>query len=474
MTLTKILKDKYFWIITTLITLITFLHYSNLLAEWEIHVFFRKLYYIPIILSSFKYRLKGGLISSIIISLLYAPHLLIFGNRITITLINQYLEIALFLAIGCITGRLVELDYEKQKSLEKKVFEITKLQNYTTNIVDSINSGIVSIDINYNITSINKEGKNILELQDDDDLEINIVDMLNDKSFVNILNQVKIQKQQFTNMKTHVDISGEEKFLIVSVLPLLNILDKLQGFVIILQDRSREKHLEAQAVRSDRLATIGELASGIAHEIRNPMGIIKTISQTLIEDQENEELEEGLDIIVKEVDRANRVIDGILNFANPNDSDIKEVSLNKTLEEVVLIANSYVKKQDISINLNLNQEITILADKEKLMQVFINLIINSVQAMPDGGSIRINTEAKENGVNISVIDTGIGIKKSDIKKIYDPFFTTKETGVGLGLSISDRIIQDHDGYMIMDSILGQGTQVDIYLPVIREAGDRFD
>lgn len=472
MTFTKVLKDKYFWVISILIALITFLHYSNLLAEWEIHIFFRKLYYIPIILSSFKYRLKGGLISSIIISLLYAPHLSIFGSNLNIALINQYLEIALFLTIGFITGRLVEMDYEKQKSLEKKVVEITKLQNYTKNIVDSINSGVISTDINFNITSINKEGKDILGL--DDDIEINIVEVLNDKDVIDILNQVKVQKQQFTNIKTTINISGEEKFLLLTISPLLNIVGKVQGIVIIMQDKSREKYLEAQAVRSDRLASIGELASGIAHEIRNPMGIIKTISQTLLEEQEKEDMEEGLEIIIREVDRANKVINGILNFAKPNNSEIKEISLNQTLEEVVLITNNYASKQNISIELNINREINILADKEKLMQVFINLIFNAVQAMPNGGRITINTETKEGGVNISFIDTGIGIKKPDMKKVFDPFFTTKDKGVGLGLSISDRIIQDHNGYMLIDSILGEGTRVDIYLPEVREEGDKFE
>lgn len=464
----KILKDRYFWIILLLILIITILHYSNLMSEWEVHLFYRKLYYVPIILSSFRYRLKGGLISSIIISMLYAPHLLMFGNELSITMINQYLEIVLYLTIGFITGRLVELDYKKQKLLENKVIEITKLQNYTKNIVDSINSGVISTDSNFFITSINRIGKDILGINEKE--EINITDILNDKNLVDILNQVKIQKLQFTDIKASINIDGEDKFLSITVLPLFNILDKVQGLVIIIQDKSREKNLEAQTVRADRLVAVGELASGIAHEIRNPMGIIKTISQTLLEESDEKDLSEGLEIIVKEVDRANKVINGILNFAKPSDNEMKEVSLNELFKEVDLITDKYLSANNANMELLIGHDINIVADKEKLKQVFINLIFNGVQAMGKGGKISVTTDLREKGVNISFKDTGTGIKKENLKKVFDPFFTTKEKGVGLGLSVSDRIIQDHNGYLVVDSIEGEGTQIDIYLPMQQEVG----
>ncbi|OLS01978.1 sporulation kinase E [Tissierella creatinophila DSM 6911] len=464
----NILKDRYFWIITLLILIITGLHYSNLMSEWEIHIFYRKLYYIPIILSSFRYRLKGGLISSILISILYAPHLLMFGGVVSITMINQYLEITLYLAIGFITGKLVELDYRKQKLFENKVIEITKLQNYTKNIVDSINNGVISTDTNFFITSINRKGEDILGIDEKD--EINITNILNDKNVLDILNQAKEQKLQFTNIKTNINVDGEDKFLSITVLPLFNILNKVQGLVIIIQDKSREKNLEAQTVRADRLVAVGELASGIAHEIRNPMGIIKTISQTLLEESDEKDLTEGLEIIVKEVDRANKVINGILNFAKPPDNEMKEISLTELFKEVVLITDKYLSTNNANMELSIGQDVNIEADKEKLKQVFINLIFNGVQAMDKGGKIFVTTELREKGVNISFKDTGRGIKKENLKKVFNPFFTTKEKGVGLGLSVSDRIIQDHNGYLAVDSIEGEGTQIDIYLPMQQKAG----
>lgn len=459
----KIFKEKEFWLITSLILLITFFHYSNIMSEWEIHTFYRKLYYIPIILSCFRYRLKGGLISSIVVSILYAPHLLFYNEGINISLINQYLEILLFLTIGFITGRLEELDYKKQKSLESKIIEITKLQNYTKNIVESINSGVISTDKDFIIKSANKEAEKNLG---NSKLEgINIRSILKKQDVIDGLNQAKIQKIHLSQIKTEIIVDNEEKYLDINISPLLDIGQRVQGLVIIIHDKSMEKHLEAQAIRADRLATVGELASGIAHEIRNPMGIIKTISQTLHEEDSHEDIMEGLQIIVKEIDRANNVIQTLLNFAGPGDNKKEEIWLNELLEEVILIINKYVKNHNIDIEVLLDREVSIIGDNEKLKQVFINVILNGVQSIISDGIITIKTEVRNDGININFKDTGIGIEIENLNKLFNPFFTTKEKGTGLGLSISNRIIQDHKGYITIDSIVGQGTSVDIYLPM---------
>jgi signal transduction histidine kinase len=458
----NIIKDKFLWVISLLITIITFLHYSDLMAVWELHIFYRKLYYIPIILASFRYRLKGGLVASIIISILYAPHIIFFNTEINIALINQYLEIMLFLSIGVITGWLVEGDYKKQKLLEKNVVEITKLQNYTRNIVDSIDSGVLATDINLDITALNKEGEKILGVQDVIGVSVSTIF---DNIIIDILNQTKLQKIRYLNAKTIIKVGSEEKYLKLTVSPLLNILNKIQGLVIVIQDYSSEKYLEAQTARADRLSAVGELASGIAHEIRNPMGIIKTISQTLQSEDDHESIVEGLAIIVKEIDRANKVIQTLLNFARPDTNIIEEVNVNELVEEVLLIINKYANKKNIEIHFKNDKAIIIQGDKEKLKQVFINIILNSIQSMEDGGLISINTEASDSGVNISFKDTGIGITKENLSKIFNPFFTTKEQGTGLGLAVSNRIIQDHNGYITIDSAVNKGTMVVLYLPV---------
>lgn len=457
----NIFKDKSIWVISSIILFITFLHYSNLMAEWELHTFYRKLYYIPIILAAFRYRLKGGIISSIVTTILYAPHILLLNTDFTIGLINQYLEISLFLSIGFITGWLVEGNYKNQMLLEHNIIEITKLQNYTRNIVDSIESGVLATDTNLNITALNKVGEKILGVNNI--IGSNVSRLFDDK-IIDILNQTKLQKVRYLNAQTTINIGGEEKYLRLTISPLLNSLDKIQGLIIVIQDYSEEKFMEAQTARADRLSAVGELAAGIAHEIRNPMGIIKTISQTLQAEDDHESIMEGLDIIVKEVDRANKVIKTLLNFARPDTNAIEEVEINKLIEEVLLIINKYASKNNIEIDFEKDREAIIMGDTEKLKQVFINIILNSIQSMENGGWIKINTEVSDIGVNISFKDTGIGISKENLNKIFNPFFTTKDQGTGLGLSVSNRIIQDHRGYMTVDSIENKETLVAIFLP----------
>lgn len=460
--LKRTLNNKNTWIIVSLLIIITFLHYSNLAAVKEIHNFYRMLYYIPIILASFKYRLKGGLIISIVVSLLYAPHIFLFTTEISIALVNQYLEIMLFLTIGFITGWLVEGDYKKQKLLENNIVEITKLQNYTRNIVDSIDSGVLVTDTNLLVTALNREGEKILGVRDAIGSNVSTIF---DGNIIDILNQTKLQKFKYIDVKTVIKVEDEEKYLKLTVSPLLNILDKIQGLVIVIQDYSNEKYLETQTARADRLSAVGELASGIAHEIRNPMGIIKTISQTLQEEEDRDSIVEGLAIIVKEIDRANKVIQTLLNFARPDSNRIEEVNINELIDEVLLIINKYALNKRIQISFDYDKDLIIMGDKEKLKQVFINVILNSIQSMGDGGTVSINTEVSDSGVNISFKDTGAGITKENLSKIFNLFFTTKEQGTGLGLAVSNRIIQDHNGYITIDSIVNKGTLVVIYLPI---------
>lgn len=458
----KKIDNIYFIIISLSIIVITYLHYSTVLAKWEIHIFYRRLYYFPIILSAFKYRQKGGIITSLIVSILYSPHLWFKSNDIIIS-INQYLEIILFIAIGTITGRLVELDYKKKIELEKKIIEITRLQNFTKNIVDSINTGIISIDNNHNITYVNKEIKKLFK--DKCRNGIKITKIIDDKNFIEAINQVRIQNKPINNLKLEIEIEEYNLFLDFKILPLTDILDRVLGIVLVIENKSDIKFLESQAERSDRLAMVGELASGVAHEVRNPMGIIKTISQVLKKEVKDSEIREGLEIIEKEIDRANRVIKSLLDFAKPDTKIIEKISLNVLVDEVLLITKKFIEKEKIIIDVTIKDEINISGDKEKLKQVFINIIFNSVQAISNGGKITITISKIGNWVNLSFKDNGIGISNENLKKIFNPFFTTKDTGTGLGLAISNRIIEDHNGYINIESEIGKGTEVNIFLPI---------
>ncbi len=221
-----------------------------------------------------------------------------------------------------------------------------------------------------------------------------------------------------------------------------------------------------------RLAALGEMAAGMAHEIRNPLGAIKGAAQLLNPDAFDESEAEFLSIILEEVDRLNSVVTQFLDYARPLRSGFALTDVNQVLERTLLLLEAEELMSAIKIEKSLQDNLPLLhADAEQLKQVFINLIRNGSEAMAGEGVIHISTELIEDldspVVEITVSDEGEGIDEKDLKNIFIPFYTTKSKGTGLGLSICQRIIENHDGTIEMQSELEQGTQFMIRLPVQR-------
>lgn len=464
-------KDIHNIILISLsILIITMLHYFTAVSRWDIHDFLRRLYYIPIIISGFKFRLKGGILASVVISLLYAPHLFLpyviyFGDG-DIAIINQFLEIIMFVIIGTATGFLVESDFKKKKMLELQIKKLTDLENYTQNILDSITNTLIAVNKDLKIRSINKEGRKLFRLNNSFLGEgLDILFDENEK-LEKILLDVLSSNKKISNKELKLNIkSGQEIYVKLIAYPLYNILDEVEGVVIVLEDISKIRKLESQIRRAEKLSAVGELASGIAHEIRNPLGIIKTIAQTINSDIEDDEIREGLDIIIHEINRANMVIKGLLDFAKPDIHQKKNHSIDKLISEVLLITKKYTQQHNVKVNYIVKDSKNILVDVDKLKQAFINIILNAVQAMPEGGNFDVELSTKDEFIKISFKDTGIGIPEDIIEKIFDPFYTTKDTGTGLGLAITHRIIEEHKGYIEINSELGKGSEINIYLPI---------
>lgn len=451
-------------VIILLLILITVLHYSTRSALWGLHDFYRRLYYLPIILGAFKFRLRGGFIVSTLVVLIYAPHLLIYFGEINIEVINQFLESGMFMIIGLITGYLVEQDYKRGKALEYQVVNLANLENYTHNILESIDSGVMAFEADGQLRTVNRQIERILGKQED------IKRFIAQEGIAEEINKVLLGKEKIIKRELSYDKDKEQQIYIeMTIYPIENMSNIREGAVVVVQDKTTVKKLEDQVRRGERLAAVGQLASGIAHEIRNPLGIIKTISQTINQDVRDEDLKEGLDIIEHEIDRANKVIQGLLDFAKPNKIQDCRIDLGKLLEELVLVTRKFGKQQKVELILNRMKESKIEGDPDKLKQAFINIILNGIQAMKNGGKLEITLEDCETKwIIISFKDDGEGISEEVFDKIFNPFFTTKESGTGLGLSITHRIIEEHNGKIEFKSRLGEGTEVKVYLPLLEK------
>ncbi len=243
------------------------------------------------------------------------------------------------------------------------------------------------------------------------------------------------------------------------------MLDALEA-----KERQAAETLEKQIQQTEKLASVGRLASGIAHEINNPLTGVLTYADTLLEDLEGTDYAEDLQVIKDETLRCRQIVRGVLDFARETTLEKTRTNLNQVIEDVLVILENHVAFQNISIVRQLDPKLPdIYGDVNQLKSVVNNLAMNAADAMPDGGPIVFTTEIAPDGVPVvmRVRDSGHGIKEEDLSRVFDPFFTTKETGMGtgLGLSVTYGIVKRHNGTITISSEVGKGTTVEVRLPI---------
>lgn len=250
-----------------------------------------------------------------------------------------------------------------------------------------------------------------------------------------------------------------------TIVPFLNEYGKPYQYLAIRNDITERKDTEALLRVQDKLAAVGKMAAGIAHEIRNPLTSMKGYAEFLQLDEESEERREYLDIILDEVDRVNSIVEDFLVLAKPKMVQLKEQNIVPVIQNVVSLLEFEARKKNVRIHFDSSQElIQVECDEDRLKQVFLNFIKNGIEAMPSGGDIFVKTLVEDNQVQISIQDTGVGIPEDKLAKIGEPFFTTKKNGNGLGLMVSFKIIENHHGKVYIESELNKGTTFSIILP----------
>lgn len=228
------------------------------------------------------------------------------------------------------------------------------------------------------------------------------------------------------------------------------------------------KKLEEQVQRAERLAAVGEIAAGLAHEVRNPLMSIRGFAQLLQEENPKGEQNAYLDIIVRETERMNRLIEKLLFYARPSANCLEEIDLNAVIANSLLLVDSQLRQRQIRILLRLSHEVpAVFANEEQLKQVLLNIFINALQAIGEKGQIRVSSRyiRREKQVQVSVVDSGGGIPAENMERIFDPFFTTKEQGTGLGLSVAFRLMETWGGSVRAYSKTGQGSKFLLIFPV---------
>ncbi|GLB60756.1 PAS domain-containing protein [Cytobacillus sp. NCCP-133] len=250
-----------------------------------------------------------------------------------------------------------------------------------------------------------------------------------------------------------------------TIVPFLNEKGKPYQYLAIRNDITERKKTEEVLHRQDKLAAVGQLAAGVAHEIRNPLTSMKGYTEFLQLDETNEERQEFLHIILDEIERVNNIVEDFLVLAKPKAVELEEKNIIPVIKNVLSLVEFEARKRNVKIHFEYEQDIIqIECDENRLKQVFLNFVNNGIEAMPDGGDITFRANIINNQVQISIQDTGVGIPEDKLKKIGEPFYTTKKNGNGLGLMVSFKIIESHSGKVYIESELNKGTTFNILLP----------
>jgi two-component system, sporulation sensor kinase A len=257
--------------------------------------------------------------------------------------------------------------------------------------------------------------------------------------------------------------SGDVKTFDVIKVPLFYEDGERKGLLIIGRDITQQKLAETLLLKKEKLSVLGELAAGIAHEIRNPLTSIKGFMQVMKETKEVNDW--YMEIILNELERINQIVSELLVLAKPQSHCYKLFLLSDAVNYVIQLMSHEATLNNVAVSIeNATPHALVYGDKNQLIQVFINIMKNAIEAMPKGGTIDLRVWEEDGNINITIADTGIGISKERLEKIGEPFFTLKEKGMGLGLTTSTKIIQEHKGTLEIDSEVGKGTTVHLSLP----------
>jgi two-component system sensor histidine kinase HydH len=240
------------------------------------------------------------------------------------------------------------------------------------------------------------------------------------------------------------------------------------GNILILRDLGEVRRLQEEIHRKEKLAAIGSLAAGVAHEIRNPLSSIKGLASYFGNKfDEGSEDKQAAEVMSQEVDRLNRVISELLDFARPTELRLKPCDINEVIDHSVRLVQQDSKAKNVEIHWSGSEKLPpVLLDADRFSQSLLNLYLNAIQAMDEGGVLSVrSTLGTNNHVQVEVADTGKGITPSDLDKIFDPYFTTKSAGTGLGLAIVHKIVEAHHGQIKVKSTPGQGAAFIITIPI---------
>ena len=362
--------------------------------------------------------------------------------------------------------------------------EIDRLET----VIDSLPRGILVCDKSHNLVLANKAARRFLSIVSYEQARETVWSVISEDLVAEFLTKTLLSADKAEEKEFYVELTGQTRLLSVSVMPLVQARH-VSGSLILVDDITERRAREARMRRMENLASLTTVAAGVAHEIKNPLGSLSIHVQLIKKTTDaNKKLyykenpgegsgsgkvdeyfrlvDKYLGVVNEEVERLNTIVVDFLFAVRPVNAELKKGDINSLISELADFVTFELNEAKIKCSLDLAEKLPAVNFDERLMkQALLNLIKNAKAAMNGGGELRLGTEAREAEVRISVADTGTGIPEENLGKIFEPYFTTKETGSGLGLTMVFKIIREHQGEISVESRQGEGTVFFITLPV---------
>ena len=345
---------------------------------------------------------------------------------------------------------------------------LSRIKAFSDNLVESMPIGLIAINEEHKIASFNHVAEFTLGLSAEKLIGQDAANVLP----IELLQQIDLLDSGSSLIEKEIECStrkGKRIPLEVGAQPLRDAENNLFGYVLLFKDLSEIRALRREIARNQRLASVGRLAAGVAHEIRNPLSSIKGLA-TYFKERYQDKLDDQqiANIMIQEVDRLNRVVGQLLDFARPIKISKKPISMQALIQDSLKLVERQASEKNITIETRFPAQMDpVSVDSDRLNQVLLNLYLNAIDSMDEGGrlEILIPNAAQKHTTEIKIIDDGNGISPEDLAHIFDPYFTTKATGTGLGLAIVHNIVDAHGGKVMAESHPGRGTTFSIRLPL---------
>ena len=345
---------------------------------------------------------------------------------------------------------------------------LARMKVFSETLIKNLPIGLIALDQHDQMIRCNEKAGEILKIICPDSSGLERGDAL-PESLKDVLKELP-EKGGLVERELEVTVPQTGQRILETVAAGLMDHDESAGRILMIRDVTHIRQMEQEVARSRHLSSISSLAAGVAHEIRNPLSSIKGfavyLKGRLSADGDDKKT---ADIIIEEVERLNRVITQLIEFARPLELKKERISLGNLIGHAMKLMEAEAEKNNISVSLNAPGDVPPAdVDPDKVKQVLLNILLNAVAAMKNGGRLAITLKQEKGSVLIEVMDSGMGIAAADLPRIYDPYFTSKPAGTGLGLAVVQKIMEAHGGRIIVESMEGRGTTVALFFPITKE------